>query len=409
MTEVIATLKLLGPGETGAEVPVGGRPLMIGRDPGCDIVLDDPAISKKHAQLLLVDGEYMVRDQNSHNGTFVDNERVTHRTLKNGDVIAIGPKKILFSLYGAASTGGELVLAEVDQGPGAGAGLPAEVAPPQDLLGESLQIMAQEQESRRRFWSVAVSAGIVVAAVAGLIVILNLPGQTYSDGGLVELGLGYGQLVLVPVPAKPYAANVTVDNPSDGEVLTVDARWPDDGQPYDEDLSRIASGYYFVRVETHKEGRARLIVKARNGKVYQITVIVKRNKTEPGELLRKLIEAQDTQASEEKRTYLARSYLEQGNSMLSENPADAIDAYSVALEYASRYNIALARTIEEKQILAKQKVKEHWKALRLVLTKSRSLRDRAKMREALLEVKKLVPDPHDARHQWAEILLKRYR
>ncbi|MFH1548966.1 MAG: FHA domain-containing protein [Planctomycetota bacterium] len=408
MTEVTATLKLLGPGETEAEVPVGDRPLMIGRDPGCDIVLDDPAISKKHAQLLLVDGEYMVRDQNSHNGTFVDNERVTHRTLKNGDVIAIGPKKILFSLYGAASIGGELMLAEVDGGPGAGAGLPAEVTPPKDLLGKSLQIMAQEQESRRRFWSVAVSAGIVVAAVTGLIIILNLSGQTYSDGGLVELDLGYGQLVLIPVPEKPYTANVTVDNPSDGKVLTVDARWPDDGQPYDEDLSRIARGYYFVRVETHEEGRARLIVKVRSGKVYQITVIVKRNKTEPGEMLLRLKEAQDTQALEEKRRHLASSYLEQGNSMLSENPADAIDAYNVALEYA-RHDIALTRTIEEKLELARGKVKERWKALRLSLTKSRSLREKAGMREALLEVKRLVPDPHDARHQWAEILLKRYR
>ncbi len=407
MTEVTATLKLLGPGETEAEVPVGGRPLMIGRDPGCDIVLDDPAISKKHAQLLLVDGEYMVRDQNSHNGTFVDNERVTHRTLKNGDVIAIGPKKILFSLYRAASTGGELMLAEVDQGPGAGAGLPAEVTPPKDLLGASLQIMAQEQESRRRFWSVAVSAGIVVAAVTGLIIILNLPGQTYSDGGLVELGWGYGQLVLIPVPEKPYAANVTVDNPSDGEVLTVDARWPGDGL-YDEDLSRIARGYYFVRVETHEEGRARLIVKARSGKVYQITVIVKKNKTEPGEMLLRLREAETTRASEKERIDLASSYLEQGNSMLSENPVDAIDAYNVALAYA-RHDIALTRKIEEKLELAKEKVKERWKALRLSLTQSRSLREKAGMREALLEVKRLVPDPHDARHQWAEILLKRYR
>jgi len=407
MTEVIATLKLQGPGAPEAEVPVGDRPLMIGRDPDCDIVLDDPAISKKHAQLLLVDGEYMVRDQNSHNGTFVDNERVTHRTLKNGDIIAIGPKKILFSLYGAASVGGDLVLAAVDQGPGAGAGLPAEAAPPKDLLGESLRIMAQEQESRRRFWSVAVSAAIVAAALAGLIVIYSLPGQTYSDGGLVELDLGYEQLVLVPVPEKPYAANVTVDNPSDAEVLTVDARWPGDGLYY-EDLARIASGYYFVRVETREEGRARLIVKARSGKVYQITVIVKRNKTEPGEMILRLREAETTQVSEEKRLYLARSYLEQGNSMLSENPTDAIDAYNVALAYA-RHDIALTRTIEEKQMLAKEKAKERWEALMLVLAKSRSLRDRDGMRKALLEVKKLVPDPRDARHQWAEILLARYR
>ncbi len=408
MTEVTATLKLLGPGEPDAEVPVGDRPLMIGRDPGCDIVLDDPAISKKHAQLLLVDGEYMVRDQNSHNGTFVGNERVTHRTLKNGDIIAIGPKKILFSLYGAASIGGALTLVEVDEGPGESVQVPAEVTPPQDWLGERLHTMAQEQERSRRFWSVAVSVAIVAAAMTGLIIVFSLPGQTYRDGGLVELNLGYGQLVLIPVPAKPYAANVTVDNPSDSEVLTVDARWPGDDR-YDEELSRISGGYYFVRVEPHEEGRARLIVKARNGKVYQITVIVKKDKMEPRELLRRLKEAEETRASEEKRIYLAHSYLEQGNSTLYGNPADAIDAYNIALEYASRYNIALARTIDRKLELAKKKVRERWKALKLVLTRSRSLRERAEMREALIEVKRLAPDPRDARHQWADILLKRYR
>ena len=67
------------------------KPLLIGRDPGSDIVLPSPQISRKHAQLVPTDGQMLLSDLGSSNGTFVNGARVTHPTpLKDGDVVELG-------------------------------------------------------------------------------------------------------------------------------------------------------------------------------------------------------------------------------------------------------------------------------------------------------------------------------
>jgi serine phosphatase RsbU (regulator of sigma subunit) len=51
--------------------------MVLGRHPDCDVVIEVGAVSRYHAQVLLIDGEYFVEDLNSRNGTFV-NERLIH-------------------------------------------------------------------------------------------------------------------------------------------------------------------------------------------------------------------------------------------------------------------------------------------------------------------------------------------
>lgn len=52
-------------------------PVVIGSDPGCDVVLsDDDAVSSRHCEVTLLDGRASVRDLNSTNGTFVDGVRI---------------------------------------------------------------------------------------------------------------------------------------------------------------------------------------------------------------------------------------------------------------------------------------------------------------------------------------------
>ena len=55
----------------------GGR-YTIGRDPDCDVYLDDPRVSREHAALRVVDGTWVLEDLSSRNGTWLDGERV-HR------------------------------------------------------------------------------------------------------------------------------------------------------------------------------------------------------------------------------------------------------------------------------------------------------------------------------------------
>ena len=73
--------------------------LAVGRGEEADLVLeDDPEISRLHAELERVGGEWLVVDDGlSRNGTFVNEERVVaRRRLRDGDVIKIGSELLLF-------------------------------------------------------------------------------------------------------------------------------------------------------------------------------------------------------------------------------------------------------------------------------------------------------------------------
>jgi hypothetical protein len=77
-------------------VSLGPDPVLIGRDPQNDLVLDDRRVSRKHAEVRLRLGRYTLYDLQSTNGTYVNGRRVAERVLDNGDKISIGGLEILF-------------------------------------------------------------------------------------------------------------------------------------------------------------------------------------------------------------------------------------------------------------------------------------------------------------------------
>lgn len=70
-------------------IKLGADPCSIGRDPQNDVVLDDRAISRKHAEIRLRLGRYTLYDLQSTNGTFVNGRRVAEVVLADGDRITI--------------------------------------------------------------------------------------------------------------------------------------------------------------------------------------------------------------------------------------------------------------------------------------------------------------------------------
>src|SRR5438128_828940 len=67
--------------------------LRIGRAPDCDVRFDqvkDPKVSNHHAELLLEEGTWFVRDTASTNGTLINGRRVTKHRLASGDKLQIG-------------------------------------------------------------------------------------------------------------------------------------------------------------------------------------------------------------------------------------------------------------------------------------------------------------------------------
>src|SRR3954447_433228 len=72
-----------------------GERLSIGRDPANDVVLDDPNVSRFHAEVVARAGNVEVRDLGSRNGTRVDGSLTTGATLTSGTDIGIGPFRLV--------------------------------------------------------------------------------------------------------------------------------------------------------------------------------------------------------------------------------------------------------------------------------------------------------------------------
>lgn len=72
--------------------------VILGRDPAtCNFVLTDERVSRVHAMVFARDGEFFVKDLNSSNGTFVNDQRLDSvATLKPGDIIALSPFRLEF-------------------------------------------------------------------------------------------------------------------------------------------------------------------------------------------------------------------------------------------------------------------------------------------------------------------------
>ncbi len=70
--------------------------LSIGRDPSNDLVLPDAMVSRRHAVIEFRGNQFYLRDCNSSNGSLVNGDRVSERSLRDGDLVAIGTARLLF-------------------------------------------------------------------------------------------------------------------------------------------------------------------------------------------------------------------------------------------------------------------------------------------------------------------------
>jgi FHA domain len=69
--------------------------LLLGRSTDCDVVLAEPNVSRRHAQLTFRDGGWLIQDLRSTNGTFVNGERVGRTALRAGDIVQLGRKALV--------------------------------------------------------------------------------------------------------------------------------------------------------------------------------------------------------------------------------------------------------------------------------------------------------------------------
>jgi pSer/pThr/pTyr-binding forkhead associated (FHA) protein len=80
----------------GARFLLDAERTTAGRRPESDIFLDDVTVSRKHAEFIRRDGQFLVRDVGSLNGTYVDRDRIDEVVLRDGDEVQIGKYRLVF-------------------------------------------------------------------------------------------------------------------------------------------------------------------------------------------------------------------------------------------------------------------------------------------------------------------------
>ena len=92
----------------GARFLLDAERTTAGRHPGSDIFLDDVTVSRKHAEFVRRQDQFVVRDVGSLNGTYVLRDRIDEAVLRDGDEVQIGKFRMVFhpSRRGGAGAAG---------------------------------------------------------------------------------------------------------------------------------------------------------------------------------------------------------------------------------------------------------------------------------------------------------------
>ena len=93
----MAMFKITKGPDTGKEVHIPRSGFTVGRGKSVDFCIADLSVSRVHASFLMEDGKWIIEDQNSNNGVFVNDTRVSRCILKEGDKITLGGTLLVFT------------------------------------------------------------------------------------------------------------------------------------------------------------------------------------------------------------------------------------------------------------------------------------------------------------------------
>jgi predicted component of type VI protein secretion system len=197
--------------------------LVVGRDPACDISVDDGLLSRRHAEFVAASTAVTVRDLGSRNGIFVNGQRRAEQTLQPGDVVQIGPLRVRYLIDQAAGASAARIDADGTlMIPGPSSALPSAAAvsfapPPPAYVDLELE---DEDEGETRVISAA-SLGAAPGTTAGLDDATSFTPTPRTDAplGAVAASTARAQQappavtrapVVTPAPAAPLGSFVLI-------------------------------------------------------------------------------------------------------------------------------------------------------------------------------------------------------
>lgn len=153
----MAKLEIFLPDSTNLTHELSEQRVTLGRVADNDLQIDDESISSHHAEFIEKDGEFLLRDLQSTNGTLINGDSIKEQILKDGDLIRFGKVDATFTATEDASSQSEQVL-ESAESSSAVAG--ATTSRPSDFFNTSPFPKVQEGRSLIRI------AGFVLAGIS---------------------------------------------------------------------------------------------------------------------------------------------------------------------------------------------------------------------------------------------------
>jgi hypothetical protein len=95
--ERMARLQIISGPKAGTSIVLTEATVTVGRVPENAVCLPDITVSRNHAVFIKTGEEYVLRDLDSTNGTFVNELRITQSPLKTDVPLRFGAIKVLFS------------------------------------------------------------------------------------------------------------------------------------------------------------------------------------------------------------------------------------------------------------------------------------------------------------------------
>jgi len=93
-------------GITSRRWELGDKPLAVGRGKSSDIVIEDATLSRRHFVVVREGANYLLRDLDSQNGTWVDGRRAQSTKLRHHDCILAGRTIFMFNEHADAVPAG---------------------------------------------------------------------------------------------------------------------------------------------------------------------------------------------------------------------------------------------------------------------------------------------------------------
>jgi len=370
--------------------------MIVGRDAGSQIRINDRSISRKHAAVEQRDDGFYVVDLGSQNGTLLDDVPVKESILPGTCRLQFGTIQAEFSLVQGngrtAAAGASAALVPVVQ-PVAGAdsewqslhpGQPANLddifTAPKSLEEIDRREKDKETKARERVADLMYVGLMILIVAAGVLIYLSIGKSANVRRPVIILAQGDERLIAFP-GIRRGSTDIRIEKPIASVMQDEEYAW-------------------LLSVKASDIGETKAYIRTSAGLVGILTVIVK-GKIEEEDITSESLHSPD------ERLQLAQSLMLQGDQLVKDAPWRALQYYRraeaicrpvPAAPEVRRDAAAKARRVEE---FIRDRVNQLMKDARSARYAHRTI-DAVR---SLNEICQLIPDPNDKRHQRVKIIL----